>query len=77
MAHEIPSAAVVRGMLQELSWPDVKAMCASTGAPFTTIWKLRGGQTRNPGIETVRLIWPALIDSQPKRKPPRSKRKAA
>lgn len=71
MASEIPSAALVRERLQALSYAELKAICAKRQAPFTTVWKLRSGETSNPGLETVRLIWPDL------KAPKRAKAEAA
>lgn len=60
MANDIPSASEVRERLLSLSWSQVQDLCKVTGAPFTTVWKIRCGETQNPGIETIRLIWPDL-----------------
>jgi hypothetical protein len=57
MASEIPSADQVRQRLLAMSWAEVRDLCARTDAPFTTVWKVRCGETTNPGIETVRRIW--------------------
>jgi transcriptional regulator with XRE-family HTH domain len=60
MATQIPSAQEVRQRLLALSWSQLRDICERTGAPFTTVWKVRSGETSNPGLETVRLIWPDL-----------------
>lgn len=60
MENAIPSVQEVRERLQDLSWGEVKALCARCNAPFTTVWKLRTGETASPMLETVRLIWPDL-----------------
>lgn len=61
MATDIPSVSEVRERLQRLSWSQLQDVCKRTGAPFTTVWKIRCGETQNPGIETIRLIWPDLL----------------
>lgn len=43
-----------------LSHAQTKALAEASGVPFTTLWKVRTGETRNPGVETVRLFWPRL-----------------
>jgi len=60
MPNDLPTAAQVRERLQGLSWAQVQQLCRKTGAPFTTVWKLRSGETADPRLETVRLIWPEL-----------------
>lgn len=61
MQDEIPSAAIVRERLQRLSWSEVQLLCRRTGLPFTTVWKVRTGETSDPRLETVRVLWPSLI----------------
>jgi predicted transcriptional regulator len=56
----IPSADQVRARLQGLSHAQVKALAEASAAPFTTLWKIRSGETADPRIETVRSIWPHL-----------------
>lgn len=60
MQQEIPSPAEVRQRLEKLSWAEVQALCQKCRAPFTTVWKLRSGETTDPRLETVRAIWPEL-----------------
>ena len=59
-AIDIPSAADVRDRLTRLSHAQMKALAASSGVPFTTLWKVRTGETKNPGVETVRQFWPHI-----------------
>jgi hypothetical protein len=65
MPSEIPTPAEVRRRLQLLSWAGVQALCKKTGAPFTTVWKLRNGETTDPRLETVYRIWPELPAPEP------------
>ncbi|MFY7867186.1 hypothetical protein [Roseateles sp.] len=60
MENEIPSTDQLRQRLLKLSWAQVREICKRTGVPVTTVWKVRSGETVNPGIETVRAIWPDL-----------------
>lgn len=57
----LPSTDDVRSRLLLLSFGEVRSLCDETGAPFTTVWKVRAGETANPGLETVRSFWPALL----------------
>lgn len=60
MATRIPSIQEVRQALLALTREEVRGLCAATEMPFTTVLKIRGGQTTDPGLETVRAIWPHL-----------------
>ena len=61
MEAGIPTAEVVRARLSNLSYAAVRNLAATSGVPFTTLWKIRSGETADPRLETVRLIWPELI----------------
>lgn len=63
MASQIPSAADFRARLQKLSWSDLQALCIKHETPFSTVWKIRQGQTVDPGIEMVRHLWPHLPEA--------------
>ena len=54
METHIPSAETVRGMLAALSIKQVAALAELSGVPAPTIYKIKNGDTTNPGIETVR-----------------------
>jgi predicted transcriptional regulator len=54
METHIPSAEAVRGMLAGLSIKQVAALSELSGVPAPTIYKIKNGDTTNPGIETVR-----------------------
>ncbi len=53
MSTDIPSVAAIRLELQALGYAATQRLAKLSGVPFTTIWKIRDGTTRNPGIETV------------------------
>lgn len=61
MNADIPTSSELREKLAALSWAQVQELCRKTGAPFTTVWKIRSGETTDPRLETVRLIWPELL----------------
>ncbi|HNB43269.1 MAG TPA: hypothetical protein PLL72_03640 [Burkholderiaceae bacterium] len=54
MSNEIPSVTEVRARLADLSLAQLDELAAASGVPCPTIYKIKYGQTRNPGIETVR-----------------------
>ena len=58
MVTGIPSGTDVRHALLKLSHSQMGALAAASGVPFTTLWKMRSGETSNPGIETVRKFMP-------------------
>ena len=53
MNDSIPSATDVRESLAGLTTGQVRAIAEKAGVPFTTLWKIKTGETANPGIETV------------------------
>lgn len=57
MNSTIPSAEQVRDRLATLSHAEMRKLAAESGVPFTTLWKVRAGETKNPGVETVRQFW--------------------
>lgn len=62
MKNIIPPASAIKARLADMSHAEVQQLSRDTGVPFTTLWKIRDGTTLNPGIETVRLFWPELLD---------------
>lgn len=58
MSTSIPSAADVRASLGKLSHSQVGALAEQSKVPFTTLWKIRNGETENPRLETVRQFMP-------------------
>lgn len=53
MQNQIPRAADVRAKLEALGHAQTQELSRVSGVPFTTLWKIRSGQTANPRIETV------------------------
>lgn len=60
MFFPIPSAADVRACLRPLRSAVLQSLSAQSGVPLPTISKIQRGETTNPGIETVRRLWPHL-----------------
>ncbi len=59
--NPIPTPQDVRDKLSALSHAQVLALAERTAVPFTTLWKVRTGETKNPRLETVFAIWPELM----------------
>jgi transcriptional regulator with XRE-family HTH domain len=58
MKTSILSADDVRTALAALTLRQVDRLAELSGVPATTIYKIRRGETANPGIETVRKFMP-------------------
>lgn len=54
MCPDIPSAEQVRVALRPLTLRQLDHLARLSGVPATTIYKIKRGETRNPGIETLR-----------------------
>lgn len=64
MSHVIPSSAEVATLLQSLRRRDLQRLAALSGVPFHTLEKIRNGETKNPGINTVRAFLPHIEGAQ-------------
>jgi predicted transcriptional regulator len=60
MCPEIPSVATVKAALSPLSLRQIQRLAALSGVPAATIYKVKRGETENPGIETVRRFYPLI-----------------
>lgn len=60
MENSIPSIADVQAALLHLSYSQIGTLSRLSGVPLTTLWKVRVGNTLNPGIETVRRFMPYI-----------------
>lgn len=68
MEKPIPSASEVRQLLLPLPHAKLQRLAKESGVPFGTLWKIRSGDTQNPGIDTVRALLgglPSCIDAAP------------
>jgi predicted transcriptional regulator len=63
MEATIPSSSEVRIQLERLGHADVQALAKASEVPFTTLWKIRSGETENPGLETVRKFMPHMREA--------------
>jgi len=64
MNSAIPSAETVRAEMAPLSLKQLEKLSALSGVPFTTIYKIKRGETQNPGIETLRQFMPHLNEAK-------------
>lgn len=60
MDISIPTAQQVRAALQPLTLKQLDVLAGLSGVPATTIYKIKRGETPNPGIETVGKFMPHI-----------------
>jgi transcriptional regulator with XRE-family HTH domain len=58
MEHSLLGAEDVRAALSALSLRQIERLAELSGVPATTIYKIKRGETVNPGIDTVRKFMP-------------------
>ena len=63
MNQAIPSAADIAQRLAPMKYPQLQRLADLSGVPFHTLLKIRSGETRTPGVETVRSVLPHLSDA--------------
>lgn len=64
MNAKIPTAAEVRQALERQTTAQLRDLAERSKVPFSTLWKVRSGETQNPGIETVGQFWPELVGTE-------------
>jgi predicted transcriptional regulator len=55
-----PSTEDVRARLLALKDGEIERIAGDSGVPASTLWKIRIGATKNPGVETVRKFFHLL-----------------
>ena len=60
MNKNIPLTLDFKARLAELGHAGVQELAKVSNVPFTTLWKIKTGETTNPGIETVKLFAPHI-----------------
>jgi len=60
MNISIPSAEEISRELLALGTAQLRVLSELSGVPFTTLLKVRSGETANPGVETVRKFRPFI-----------------
>ncbi len=67
----IPSPEEVAAALAPLGHAQMQELARLSGVPFTTLWKIKTRTTKDPGVSTVRDLWPhveAAAKCQPLRR---------
>ena len=64
MELTIPSAEQVRAQLAPLTLKQLDRLAELSGVPATTIYKIKRGETDNPGLETVGKFAPHIAAAQ-------------
>ena len=74
MDQPIPSAEDIRAALAPLSMKQLDELERLSGVPATTIYKIKRGETGNPGIETLGKFMPFVprLLAPPATEPPAS-----
>jgi hypothetical protein len=70
MTTNFPPIAEIRGRLERLGHAGMQELSSISQIPFTTLWKIRSGETANPGIETVRGFYPHIPKPAKKQRKP-------
>jgi hypothetical protein len=60
MIPTFPSAEDVRAALASLTLKQLDRLAELSSVPATTIYKIKRGETKNPGVETLRLFVPHI-----------------
>lgn len=60
MSIKIPPFSVIKNRLEELNQADIQRLADRSNVPFTTLLKIKGGQTPNPRFNTVAQFAPHL-----------------
>jgi predicted transcriptional regulator len=62
MNIQIPLTLDFRAKLESLGHAGLQELAKASSVPFTTLWKIKTGETANPGIETVRAFAPHIAE---------------
>ena len=49
--------------VQALSFEQLRVIALDSNVPYTTLWNVHHGVTKNPRLETVQKVWPHLISA--------------
>lgn len=58
MNTDIPTVDEIRDALKPFTHAPMQRLAKLSGVPFTTLWKIKDGTTKNPGVATVRQFLP-------------------
>jgi len=65
-----PSAEDVRALLAPFTMRQIFVLAAMSGVSWTTIYKIKRNETRNPGVETLRRFMPYVANALAAHPPP-------
>ena len=60
MKLSVPTPEAVRSALAPLKPPQLQKLAELSGVPFHTLRKVASGETKSPGLETVRAFAPYI-----------------
>lgn len=60
ISHMIPTMLEIKEALRRLPPVELEKLAEDSGAPLSTLRKIRTGETPNPGYATVRQFWVVL-----------------
>lgn len=60
MTTTLPTVGVIRGALERLNMKQLEHLSELSNVPFRTIYKIRRGETENPGLVTVAAFLPHI-----------------
>lgn len=60
MELNIPGVEDVQAALKPLTLKQIDRLAELSGVPAPTIYKIRNGDTKNPGVETLRKFAPHI-----------------
>jgi predicted transcriptional regulator len=69
MEHTLISAEQVRAKLANLTMKQIDHLAGLSGVPAPTIYKIKLGNTENPGVDTVRKFMPHVEAAEAYRAP--------
>lgn len=60
MKSNIPAPDQVRLALEALTHAQLMELAALSGVAFNTLWNVRSGTTKNPGLKAVHQFFPLI-----------------
>jgi predicted transcriptional regulator len=57
-----------KSYLETCNLEQLAKLAEQSGVPESTLYKIRSGQTGNPGVKTVQKIWPYIPHGKHKRR---------
>lgn len=60
MALHLPTSDDVRQRLAAMTHAELTQLAKDCKVPFTTLWKIRDGTTKDTRLDTLRKFWPTV-----------------